>query len=274
MYCDFGQLATREPTYLIRNSNKSSPLYLPIVFSLCGVKRLHCHGYAVSGPKRTAHLKRFVGFWLSVARAGETDLRKSDNFDFAAYYRQNLTHSGSLELAIAGLGETGDANDERLIIPFLSDERAKIRAAAVRSTGLLSKGRPSAALFDSIQDASKKVASEACNALERSIDAIELPDLANLFRKEGRTSVRMAILNLIDLKDTWATMPDLVEAAASDDSEVAKAAQRKILGKFNRVFTTPPDDQRDAILSALRRNAGSVPAKFATEFSTWLASRA
>jgi HEAT repeat protein len=234
---------------------------------------LHCVVARFPDKANSALTDALLDASLALRELARFYLRKSVNFDVAAYYRQNLNRSGSLEPAIAGLGETGDANDERLIIPFLSDERAKIRAAAVRSTGLLSKGRPGAALFDLIQDASKKVASEACNALERSIDAIELPDLASLFRKEGRTSVRMAILDLIDLKDTWATMPDLVEAAASDDSEVAQAAQRKILGKFNRVFTIPSDDQRDAILSALQRNAGSVPAKFATEFSKWLASR-
>jgi HEAT repeat protein len=161
-----------------------------------------------------------------------------------------------------------------LIIRFLFDGRATIRAAAIRSIGLLSKGRPNAVLFDATHDESRKVAREACHALRYSIDAIELPRLADLFRNELRTSVLLSLLDLIDVKETWAAMPYLIEAAASHNDDVARAAAVKIGSKFNHVFTNPSEEERAAILAALQRGSSAVPAALATEFTQWLESRA
>lgn len=200
-------------------------------------------------------------------------LRRGANFDIAAYYREQLSQLDLLLPAIAGLGESGGADDEWLVRPFLAEGRPKVRAAAIRSVGRLNKGVSVATLLDAMRGPSKRVTAEARIAIERAIDSVTLPDLLGLLHNEERTHVLLAVVELIDLKETWMAMPHLIEASTWRNSDVASAAKAKIRSKFNRLFTNPTNLQRDAINCALRQNADSLDVEFVTEFGKWLASR-
>src|SRR5205807_9270325 len=61
-------------------------------------------------------------------------LRKLDLMDVAAFYRDHLLAGEGLTLhaVISGLGETGAAADDHLIVPFTSHPDSRIRRAAIR----------------------------------------------------------------------------------------------------------------------------------------------
>ena len=200
-------------------------------------------------------------------------LRKAPDVDIANYYRENLNRPDTLRQAIVGLGETGHRGDEQLVFNFLLDRRPSIRAATIRCIGLLSKGWPNAILFDAIQDDSKQVVLEACNALAQSIDVVELSRLGGILRNEVRTGVLMSVLDLVDRRETWDAMPYLVEATASRNSEVADAAMLKIRSKVNHVYTSPTATQRELIQDALHHSDDAMPSEFAAEFANWLETR-
>jgi HEAT repeat protein len=267
--------ATRDAKTLLPDSELDDVLPSLLADSFLPVRREALNNLMERFPNRAneALTAALLDSGYSMREFARFYLRKSVEVDFGDYYRTKLNKSDSQLQAIAGLGESGNADDERLLIPFLADRRSSIRAAAVRSIGLLSKGRSTTTLLRATKDTSKKVTTEACIAIERSIDEFELPELIAILRTEVRTHVLLAILDLIDLKGTWATMPHLIEAAVSNNVDVARAAKAKICSKFNRVFTNPTCEQRDAVQSALKQNANSISVEFATEFRKWLASR-
>ena len=209
----------------------------------------------------------------SIREFARFHLRKCAEFDIAGYYRHNLKRSASLLQAIAGLGECGSADDVRLLMPLLSDEPPKIRVAALRSVAALGKETQVLLLSNMTGDPSDGVAVEAFSALKAYADMVSMPELAHVLRGQRSTRVVLAAVDLIDCRDVWTALPYLVEACASADAEVARVTQLLIIGKFNRVFTSPTSEQRAAILNAIEVNASSLPPLFSKELGQWLALR-
>ena len=69
-------------------------------------------------------------------------LRKIASMDVAAFYRQALTTAErhTLYSAISGLGETGSAADDHLIVSYSSHQVGKTRSAAIRALAKLHGG--------------------------------------------------------------------------------------------------------------------------------------
>jgi hypothetical protein len=171
------------------------------------------------------------------------------------------------------LGECGCADDVRLMTPFLSAARSKVRGAALRSVAALGKATQISLLYEMTDDPSDSVAVEAFNALKPYADAVSMPELSRMLRSQRSTRVALAVIDLIDCRDVWTALPYLVEGCASGDAEVARVTQLRIMGKFNRVFTSPTSDQRATILNAMKVNASSLPPLFSKELGQWLALR-
>jgi HEAT repeat protein len=209
-----------------------------------------------------ASMREFARFYL----------RRISELDSAAFYRGRLDERNELAVAIAGIGETGSVDDVPRLVGFLANKRARIRAAAARAIGKLSKVVPRE-ILRAIGDDHKKVTLEACRATARNVDSVSLEELVSIFRAETRTHARMAVVQLIDLKETWDALPDLVEACGLDDREVATAARRRVVTKFNRVFTKPTSEQRAAILKALETLKSPDSVAFVEEVNSWLRLR-
>jgi HEAT repeat protein len=218
------------------------------------------------GQAKSALMNALIDASSSIRDFARFHLRKLGEGNFAEYYRHILKESG-LVPAIAALGETGTADDANLLTPFLL-ERPKIRAAAVRSVGQLNNGRSTSILIAALKDDHPKVAIEAKSGLERVIDAVAIADLMQVFRSDAQTHTLLAIVDLIDRKDTWAALPFLLEACGSRSSDVAAFAEGRIRSKFNRVFTAPSAAQLEAIREALNRYSCACSAELVKWFSS------
>lgn len=65
----------------------------------------------------------------------------------------------------------------------------------------------------------------------------------------------------------------LIEASADAEEHVAAPARQRVLGYVNRVYTTPSQEQRQAIACALEVHAKDLPGTFVQECRSWLADR-
>lgn len=206
----------------------------------------------------------------SIRDFAQYHLRKRSDFDVARYYRDCLTHGECISQTVAGLGECGCADDLPLIAPFSRDTHASVRAAAVRSVGKLGAAPYTSILVAALADDNKRVSNEACKALSQMNSGLPLSEIVDLFRGATRTHVALRALELIDANDTWASLPYLLEAAASTNAEVAMVARGDIQAKYNRVFTVPNGKQRRAALDAVNENAATLPATFVLEIKQWI----
>lgn len=177
--------------------------------------------------------------------------------DFAPVYRQAIEGpAASLQAAISGLGETGKAADAGVLLPSLTHSSAKIRRAAVRALGKLTKGEHVAAFERALRDHAPSVSAEARKALLDRPGLVAPEHLWDLFLREERRHVRQNVLLLLDRTSKWDRLVYLLQACADGDAEIAAQAllrTGKWLEASNRGFTRPSVDQLHQAEEALER---------------------
>lgn len=168
--------------------------------------------------------------------------------DFAPVYRQAIESrsAGSMQAAISGLGETGSAADAEVLLPCLTHSSAKIRRAALRALGKLTKSEHVDAFERALRDDAPGVSAEARKALLDRPGLVAPEHLWDLFLREERRHVRQNVLVLLDRTGKWDRLIYLLRACTDSETEIADQARLR-LGKWletsNRGFTRPSPDQ-------------------------------
>ena len=186
-------------------------------------------------------------------------LCKFGGFDARAFYRE-VTQSGMqsvLSPAIAGLGETGTADDAGLVLLWLRHPSAKVRRAVVRSVGRLAGDAHVNDLLRAFEDDRPSVTHAARDALRGRLHLVTGERLWDIYRGDRRPHVRRDALILVAGLGKWPSLPYLLRACSDDDPLVALKAREFVhiwLSQFNRSFAHPtPEDLRrvrDALGSA------------------------
>jgi len=197
-------------------------------------------------------------------------LRKQGQHNFAEVYRRAISEDSLLDRAIAGLGETGDSTDTTLVLPFLQSDLTRVRLAAVIAIGRMGADAHAEAIIEHLADESPRVAREAAKALRECSSRIGKHRLWTLFCSDERGHVRMAVLRLLDGLGSWEKLPYMIRAAADSDERIAERAMISAGRLYNRVFTTPSEQQRQEIKQSIEATAGKLPSSFETLVRTWL----
>ena len=197
-------------------------------------------------------------------------LKKEGEQDFATFYREAIQSEHELATAIAGLGETGNAQDVDTLKPFLQSPESSVRHFAIRSVGALAGDRETETFLELVKDGSGKVSFEACQALKRRCHLIAFDELMSIFRTEVRRRTLRAIVDLLDDAGSWTGIPFLLEAAVNPNEHVSNLARQRILARINRVFTRPNATDQSNIIASLERFGCQLPAEFVEEFRSWM----
>ncbi|MEV4148332.1 hypothetical protein AB0J40_32045 [Amycolatopsis sp. NPDC049691] len=152
--------------------------------------------------------------------------------DPAAHYRALPVSFGML----AGLGETGTADDARLLEDQLTDDRPRIRRAAVR--GLRRIAPESTAVLPLLTDPSPAVTRQVVAFLRGKF--VEVTTLRELLAADRPVHTRRAAAALLRDHDTWVRLhTDLTLLADADLGADAEQDLRACRQHLSGVYTKP-----------------------------------
>lgn len=184
-------------------------------------------------------------------------LRKSETVDFAAFYRHVLASDTERNLfsAIGGIGETGSAPDDRVLVSYAQHRSAKIRRAAVRGLSGLNGDAHIPVFIDALRDAIPGVSREARKALAGRMAVAGSVPLWEIFSTSALPHVRRNVLHLLSRLGKWDAIFFLIMAACDPVEVVAESGRFYIgrwLAQFNRSFTSPTREQLARLEGTLR----------------------
>jgi HEAT repeat protein len=186
-------------------------------------------------------------------------LLKIENIDVASFYRQALESAEGVGLyaAISGLGETGSASDDSLLIEYTLHKSAKVRRAAIKALSRLNGGEHLSVFMAALQDEMPSVSREARKALSGRLNVIGGEPLWGIFNSTTRHFVRQNVLYLLSRLGKWDSIYFLIKAAGDSDDTIAERSRLYIwrwLGRFNRSFTAPTHQQLNRLEGALKES--------------------
>jgi HEAT repeat protein len=165
--------------------------------------------------------------------------------DPAAHYRALPVSFGVL----AGLGETGTSEDAGLLERHLTDERPRIRRAAVR--GLRRIAPESTAVRPLLTDPSPAVTRQVVAFLRGKPALVGVPALRELLAKERPVHTRRAAAALLRDRDTWLRLhTDLTVLADEDLGADAEQDLHACRQHITGVYTKPSARLRAEIEAA------------------------
>ena len=183
-------------------------------------------------------------------------LRKLDTTDVAAFYRQHLLDAEGLTLyaVISGLGETGAAADDHLIVPYTEHRASKTRWAAIRALARLDREAHLDLFIEALKDQVPYVSRQALNALTEKAAVVSGERIWELFQASAHAHVRRNALSLIEKLGKWNSIYYLLRAVRDSDEAIAgmsRFAIQRWLARFNRSFSSPTHEQLARLLNAL-----------------------
>jgi HEAT repeat protein len=192
----------------------------------------------------------------SMREEARYQLRKTENIDVASFYRQALKSDENVGLyaAVSGLGESGSASDDTLLIEYTQRESAKVRSAAIKALSRLNGGEHHSTFINALQDEMPGVSREARKALSGRLNVIGGEPLWEIFNSSTLPFVRRNVMYLFSRLGKWDSIYFLTKAAADSDDEIAERSRLYIgrwLMRFNLSFSAPSREQLARLEGAL-----------------------
>ncbi len=222
-------------------------------------------------PKEADEYLRFVLIDRSpsVRELARFYLRKRGVTDLVRLYQDKLK-TGEIDVAIAGIGETGERADADYLVRYFRAFTSRERQAAVRAVGQLAASEFIESLVERLSDDSPRVSQEAARWLGDHVFNIGAPRLWALFQKDDRQHVKLCVLKLMDKFSIWHKLPYLIEAAAHPEHRIAAFAIGRTERLRNRVFTHPSAVEQQQIHQALDNYHDSLPSSFRDSVQHWV----
>lgn len=206
----------------------------------------------------------------SVRALARYQLEKRGNAEVRAVYIDALRAESDkiLRAGIAGLGETGNAQDAQLITPFLKGRSIGVRRAAVRAIAALAGDRFVAELVAVLLDDHKGLSREGRLALQRRRLHVDADELWSLFCQDRLDHVRQNILLLFSRMRSWTRIRYLIMASADADPGISEVARRHLQNRVPR-FAPSAGDLR-ALLTVLDRYETKLDQGYVRTTRIWL----
>jgi HEAT repeat protein len=173
-------------------------------------------------------------------------------------YRQHLigAKGSTLAPAIAGLGETGGAEDANLIVTYASHPAGKIRRAAIKALAALRAEAHVEIFLNALADELPSVSKQALKILARKTSLLSVGRVWALFSATPHLHVKRNAFSLIERFTKWESISYVVSAFCDADEDIAGRARLALdrwLGRFNRSFSAPTSEQLAKLNTALEK---------------------
>lgn len=183
--------------------------------------------------------------------------------DFAAFYRVETTSDGPrLAEAVAGLGETGRAEDAAAVLPLVAHDRVRVRATAVRALDRLAGDAHPDVFTVSLGSSYPSVSRAAADALRRRVRLVSAASIEVSLHPGAPVHVRRNALALLVARGKWDGLPWILRALVDEDPRIQRAAAEHLYrwrAQFNRTFTQPTAEQVARTRAALEPVADTLP---------------
>jgi len=187
--------------------------------------------------------------------------RRDASFDVGGHYRRELRDAKSTRAmvgALSGLGETGDAADLGVILPFLAHDRPTVRRAALRSVGMLHAESELPRIVAFLNDPASSVSGTARRILRPLATRVGRNELVRVARESEHVHGRANAAALATALGKWESLAMLLEIASMGDLRIREFALRSIdewIRQQNRSQVRPTRDQLRDIRRELDGNA-------------------
>jgi hypothetical protein len=173
----------------------------------------------------------------------------------AEVYRESLSGKSpeNMAPALSGLGETGEAADAEVILPFLQHAHSRVRRAAVRAVCRLKPERFLEILTTLMFEDGSTVATAAAGCIGKHVQQLTLSQLWNRARSINTTEAQVRLLRVFRLLSKWDRLEYLLRAiATSDNARPFAITELDDWGRgFNRSFPTLTPPQRSTLTNLL-----------------------
>ncbi|RNB78564.1 HEAT repeat domain-containing protein [Brevibacillus panacihumi] len=203
---------------------------------------------------------------------------KDQLINYPSFYRETLkeTDKGLIQVAIVGLGETGEKADAQWVTPFLCHVNAQLHRAAVKALGTLNPEDNTEVFIDSLQSDKRSVSREARQILAGMIDLHQAELLWRIFENDERAHVKKHILFLFSKLSKANSILFLLRSCATEEEEIRDTAIRHIehwtSGYNTRFYVPMSDEKRKEIKEIFDKVRVFLPGYIAEEFE-FLTSR-
>jgi HEAT repeat protein len=175
----------------------------------------------------------------SVRGAARFVLGQRGRTDFATAYRQQLV-SSTVEIVqpgwVAGLAETGTADDFAMVERFVGHPRSKVRSAAVSGCVRLDVSRGVPIAISHLDDPSGRVRRVVVKALTSHRTADTTAAAASML-VEGSPKGRLAAFAVLSSMGGWSVVPFALRALIQSDEQLSRAAWSCLQEWDSRCFT-------------------------------------
>jgi len=195
---------------------------------------------------------------IAVREEAQYYFQKKGTVDLRAYYSHRLETSNSRQLcaAIAGVGETGVANDSQLVERFIHKQSSKVRVAALHAIAKLNPDAYLDKFVLALDDASSTVAREAVLAISRKANSVGGQRLWEIFDSCRHPHGKRWALFLLARINKWDSIAFLIQSLPDQNDSCVELSQRYIVrwfARYNRSFATPTAEQLSRLRNVLSR---------------------
>lgn len=198
-------------------------------------------------------------------------LTKKDVTDFSPYYINKIIENprGNLRGTLLGLGEVGNKNHVKLMIPFLRHQNVGIVKAAIHAIAMLDAVEYKDAFIEMLNHEHKGVSKEAKKSLLKTNYKGDKDTLYRLYMNSNNLHTRDNSAILLCSLPKWDAIQYIVEFYANKEESnihlLGKSQLSRWINNFNRSFEQPTKSQLDSIKQAISR-LGSVLEKNKTKY--------
>ena len=146
--------------------------------------------------------------------------------DLAEFYRSQLPSlSGRMKsTCILGVGIYGKKEDVSLLVPFLTEQRAGLERAAIKSIARLDPEKHTELLLNALQSLRPGVSKEACLALQNRTDLGNIECLEQLMLTHHHLHVRVNALGVLSHGGKWLVLRSALQALNSKEEVLTQHA--------------------------------------------------
>jgi hypothetical protein len=193
---------------------------------------------------------------ISVREMAQEFFRKAGTVDVRDYYVRSLGASGGRKLtaAIAGIGETGRAEDARLLEAYIVHASAAVRASALHAVARLNRDAYVDAFIFALEDASARVGREGALALIRKANLVGGARLWEIYERSRYLHSKRFVLYLLARINKWDSIAYLIRSLSDTDERLVEMSKRYIarwFARYNRSFVAPRAEQLKALRDLL-----------------------
>lgn len=192
-------------------------------------------------------------------------LRKLGKEEFATFYKRNL-EDGTLGV-IAGLAETGEKQDAKLLEKFLDSKKTRIVRIALRGISGLLGNEASDLLFGFINYERASVSKEVTRHF--LVHTPEIPDnMYTVYASTTKTHVKENAMRVLCTLPSWESLPYILEAYVSENprlKEIGTGMLFRWKKKIVQVYTRPNESQRERIEGAINEFGTRLDGKLIAE---------